>query len=230
VHADEGMWLLNAFPSKKVEAKYGFNADQKWLNHVQLSSARLAAGCSGSFVSKDGLIMTNHHCARGCVQQLSTANQDFIADGFYAKNLSDEPKCPSMEINQLVSITDVTTQINQATKGLDGQKYSDVLKSVTAQVEKECSKGQDNLRCEVVTLFHGGLYHLYQYKRYQDVRLVMAPESSMAFFGGDPDNFNFPRYDLDISFVRVYENGKPLKADSYFKWSKDGAKKTSSFL
>ncbi len=222
--ADEGMWLLNSFPSEKVAAKYHFKATKDWLNHVRLSSARLAGGCSGSFISKDGLVMTNHHCAHSCIEQLSKAGRDYIASGFTAAQLTDEVRCPEIEINRLVEITDVTQRVTSATRGLDGQAFNDAQKAVLSTIEKECAAGSDTTRCDVVTLYHGGQYHLYRYQRYQDVRLVFAPELSMAFFGGDPDNFNFPRYDLDISLLRVYENGKPLVNHDYFKWSKAGAK------
>jgi hypothetical protein len=221
--ADEGMWLLNQFPSKAVETKYGFKATKPWLDHVRLSSARLAGGCSGSFISKDGLVMTNHHCAHSCIEQLSNSKKDFVADGFYAKTLSDEVKCPEIEVNRLTDISDVTDQVTAATKGLSGREYFDAQKGIMSRIEKECAAGSDNVRCDVVTLFHGGKYHLYKYQRYQDVRLVFAPEFAIAFFGGDPDNFMFPRYDLDLSLLRVYENGKPLQNPEYFRWSQKPA-------
>lgn len=222
--ADEGMWLLNDFPTQKVAKKYKFKATPAWLDHVRMSSARLtgSTGCSGSFVSANGLVMSNHHCARSCVQQISKASDDKIEKGFYAKDLDDEVKCPEMEVDRLVGITDVTAPITKATKGLKGKKFNDVQKGVMSKMEKECTGGKDNIRCDVVTLFHGGKYNMYKYQRYQDVRLVFVPEQSIAFFGGDPDNFNFPRYDLDVSFVRVYENGKPLQTQDYFKWSENG--------
>ncbi|MCM0605746.1 MAG: S46 family peptidase [Xanthomonadaceae bacterium] len=223
-YADEGMWLMNDFPSSKVEKRYGTKIDQKWLDHARLSSVRLAQGCSGSFISPQGLIMTNHHCAHECIEQLSTSGKDFVAQGFQAKTLEDEVKCPELEINQLVKITDVTETMNRATQGLTGKPYSDALKATTAKTEKECATNSETFRCDVVTLFNGGKYNLYEYKRYQDVRLVFAPEFAAAFFGGDPDNFNFPRYDIDLSLIRVYENGAPLKSENYFKWSKSGAK------
>jgi len=222
-HADEGMWTYNNFPSQQVKQKYGFEPTQQWLDHVRLASARLAGGCSASFVSPNGLVMTNHHCARGCIEQLSTAKKDYIANGFYAKTAQQELTCPAMELNQLLEITDVTDQLNKATQGLTGQKYTDTLKAEMARVEKACAT-DDNVRCDVVTLYQGGKYNLYQYRRFQDVRLVMAPEHAIAFFGGDPDNFEFPRYDVDMTFLRVYQDGKPAKTDHYFKWSKSGAK------
>ncbi len=222
--ADEGMWLLNGFPTAKVKSKYGFEATPEWLKHVQLSSARLAGGCSGSFVSANGLVMTNHHCAHSCIEQLSKAGRDFIESGFYAKSEADEVHCPEIEVNRLEKMTDVTNEVNQATHGLEGQAFNDAQKAAFSKIEKDCSKGSDEIRCDVVTLYHGGKYHLYQYRRFQDVRLVFAPEFSMAFFGGDPDNFMFPRYDLDISLLRVYDHGKPLKNDEYFKWSTENAK------
>ena len=222
-HADEGMWTYNHFPSDQVKQKYGFSPDAKWLEHAQLSSARISQGCSASFVSANGLVMTNHHCARSCIQQLSTPKNDMVAQGFYAKNLPDEVKCPEMEINQLVEITDVTARINKATAGLSGKPYNDAQKAESSRIEKECASS-DGVRCDVVTLYHGGAYNLYKYRRYQDVRLVFAPEEAIAFFGGDPDNFMFPRYDLDVSFVRVYDDGKPAQMDSYFRWSPAGVK------
>jgi V8-like Glu-specific endopeptidase len=221
--ADEGMWTFNHFPKATVGSKYKFTPDDKWLEHVRLSSVRLAGGCSGSFVSENGLVMTNHHCAHSCIAQLSTAQKDYVKSGFYAKTEADEVKCPEIEINQLVEITDVTAKVTEATKGLDGEKYTEARKAIEAKLEKECATN-DKVRCDVVSLYHGGEYDLYKYARHQDVRLVFAPELASAFFGGDPDNFNFPRFDMDISLLRVYEDGKPIKLEHYFKWSAGGAK------
>jgi hypothetical protein len=214
--ADEGMWPLNNFPSDKVKQAYGFGPDQKWLQHVQLSSIRLAHGCSASLVSPNGLVMTNHHCAHDCIAQLSTAQRDYVATGFYAKEEKDEIKCPDMEANQLVQITDVTARVKKATDGKDGKAFFDALKAVEADIAKECSGGNDAVRCDVVELYHGGIYNLYKYRRFQDVRLVFAPEFAIAFFGGDLDNFEFPRYDLDVSFVRIYDKGKPFDSRADF--------------
>ncbi|HZX93762.1 MAG TPA: S46 family peptidase [Myxococcales bacterium] len=225
LHADEGMWTYDNFPSKKVQQKYGFSPDAQWLSEAQLSSVRLAGGCSGSFVSPEGLVMTNHHCAHSCIEQLSTKEKDFVAAGFYAPAPENEVKCPEIELNQLVQIGDVTARVQGATKGLKpGKEFNDKRKAAMAAIEKECAAGNDKLRCDVVELYHGGQYSLYRYKRFQDVRLVFAPEFAIAFFGGDPDNFNFPRYDLDVSFIRAYEDGKPAKTEHYFKWSPQGAK------
>lgn len=222
-HADEGMWTLNNFPKEAVGKKYGFTPDDKWLQHVQLSAARLAGGCSASFVSGQGLVMTNHHCVQGCVNDLSTKDNDIVANGFYAKTEADERQCPGFEINQLLEIVDVTARIQKVTAGLSDQKYNDALKAEISTIEKECATS-DKLRCDVVSLYHGGVYNLYKYKRYQDVRLAFAPEFSIAFFGGDPDNFNFPRYDLDASFLRVYEDGKPAVIEHFFTWAKSSVK------
>ena len=218
------MWLLNDFPSDRLGRRHGFAPDQQWLDEVRLSSVRLARGCSGSFVSPEGLVMTNHHCAVRCVQQLSTKRNDYIEKGFYAKALSNETRCPEMEINQLVEITDVTDRVARATADKPEAAANEARKAELSKIEKECASS-DQFRCDVVSLFQGGKYHLYKYRRFQDVRLVFAPEKSIAFFGGDPDNFNFPRYDLDVSFVRVYEGGKPAKTEHYFKWSDKGAAK-----
>jgi len=220
--ADEGMWTYNNFPAAKVKEKYGFEPNQEWLDKVRLASAKFGGGCSSSFVSPDGLVMTNHHCARGCIQQLSTAKKDFIANGFYAKTQAEELQCPALEVSQLVEISDVTAQLNTATQGLTGKAYADTLKAEMSKLEKACTTGAD-VRCDVVTLYQGGKYNLYKYQRFQDVRLVFAPEHAIAFFGGDPDNFEFPRYDLDVTFARVYKDGKPAKTPNYLKWSDKGA-------
>ena len=222
--ADDGMWTYDNFPSAKVAKKYGFSPDGKWLSEAQLSSVRLAGGCSGSFVSPDGLVMTNHHCAHSCIQQLSTRDKDFVKEGFYAPTVEQEVKCPEIELNQLIAITDVTKRVNAATQGLEGQKFAEAQRAAMARIEKECAGDDAKVRCDVVTLYHGGIYDLYKYKRFQDVRLVFAPEFAIAFFGGDPDNFNFPRYDLDVSFVRAYENDRPARTEHYFKWSPAGAR------
>jgi hypothetical protein len=226
--ADEGMWTVNNFPKDKVKAKYGFAPDDKWLQHVQLASARVLPGCSASFVSDSGLALTNHHCAHDCIHNLSTADKDYVKDGFYAKTQADEAMCPGMEIDQLVETTDVTERMTKATAGLTDEKANEARKAEMAKIEKECATS-DALRCDVVSLYHGGIYSLYKYKRYQDVRLVFAPEFQIAFFGGDPDNFNFPRYDLDIAFLRIYEQdeqgaSKPVKTPDYLKWSASGPK------
>ena len=223
LHADEGMWTFNNFPADQLQKSHGFKPDQAWLDKVRLGSARLAQGCSASFVSKDGLVMTNHHCAHTCIAQLSTKKNDYVKSGFYAASRAKEMPCPALEVNQLESITDVTAQVNAATKGKSGAAYTDAMKAVTATIAKKCSTS-DAVRCDVVTLYKGGRYDLYQYRRYQDVRLVFAPELGIAFFGGDPDNFNFPRYDLDAAFVRVYEDGKPLVAKHVLPFAKTPAK------
>ncbi len=222
--ADEGMWTYDNFPASKVGKKYGFTPDAKWLESARLSSVRLAGGCSGSFVSGEGLVMTNHHCAHSCIEQLSTKEKDFVAQGFWAPTGDAEVKCPEIELNQLTNISDVTKTVGEATKGLSGADFNAKRKAAMASIEKACAAGDDKVRCDVVELYHGGIYALYKYKRFQDVRLVFAPELAIAFFGGDPDNFNFPRYDLDVSFIRAYEDGKPAKTPDHFKWSAAGAK------
>ncbi len=221
--ADEGMWPLDAFPSEAVGRRYGFAPDARWLEHVRLASVRLAGGCSGSFVSPDGLVMTNHHCAHNCIEQLSDAGHDYVANGFYAPTPAEEQRCPVMEVNVLVGTSDVTARIAAATKGLEGEAYTAARKAEIARVEKACARS-DDVRCDVVSLYHGGRYVLYRYQRHQDVRLVFAPEFAIAFFGGDPDNFTFPRYDLDVSFVRVWEGGRPLRVKHWFRWSEAGTK------
>ena len=224
VRADEGMWTYNNFPADAVAKKYGFKPDQAWLDKVRLGSARLARGCSGSFVSKDGLVMTNHHCVRQCVTDLSSPKADFIKGGFLAKNLKGELRCPNFEINQLTSITDVTARMTTATANKTGAAWVEAQNAEMARITKECATS-DDVRCDVVTLYKGGRHDLYTYRRFQDVRLAWAPESAIAFFGGDPDNFNFPRYDVDAAFVRVYDaSGKPLQTQHFLPFAKSNAK------
>ena len=222
--ADEGMWTFNNFPADKVAQAYGFRPDQAWLDHVRLSSVRLAGGCSAGFVSPNGLVQTNHHCARDCIAQLSTATRNFVDDGFYAREAKDELKCPDVEVNQLVAITDVTDRIRKATGAKDGAAFAEALKAEKATIAAECSGNDANVRCDIVELYHGGVYDLYKYRRYQDVRLVFAPEESIAFFGGDPDNFEFPRFNLDVSYLRVYLDDKPLDTRAnYLRYAKADA-------
>jgi len=223
LRADEGMWTFDHFPRDKVKTAYGFSMDEVWLNHVMRASARLAGGCSASFVSQTGLVMTNHHCAHGCISQLSTRERDRVESGYYASGEGDELRCPEMEVNQLVNIKDVTAVVNQATRGLEGEAYQDARKATQARLEKECQT-DDKTRCDLVTLYRGGQYRLHTYKRFNDVRLVFAPEMAIAFFGGDPDNFMFPRYDLDVAFLRVYDNGKPAATPDHFRFSKASPK------
>jgi hypothetical protein len=218
--ADDGMWLYNAFPKDKVKAKYGFEPSQQWLDHLRLSSVRFNVG-SGSFVSPDGLTFTNHHVGAACVQQISTNGKDYMKSGFYAATQADEPKCPDLELSQLIAIEDVTAKIKAAVNsGMSTAEAGAAQRSAMTNAEKECSTS--GLQCDVVTFYSGAVYHLYKYKKYTDVRLVFAPEFSMAFYGGDPDNFTYPRYDLDITFFRVYENGKPAHTENYLRWSKTG--------
>lgn len=221
--ADEGMWTFDAFPSERVQRAYGFAPTPAWLDHVRLSSVRLAGGCSGSFVSAEGLVMTNHHCAHGCVQQLSTASADLVRDGYLARTAADERRCPDIEVDQLVSTSDVTARVRGATRALEGAAFQRALRTEIAAIEKACQTSEA-VRCDVVTLYEGGLYHLYTYRRFNDVRLVFVPELAAAFFGGDPDNFNFPRYDLDLALLRVYEGGKPAATRDWFPWSSAGAR------
>jgi hypothetical protein len=222
--AGEGMWTPDNLPRQELQSKYNFTPTAQWIEHAQHAALRLAGGCSGSFISPTGLVLTNHHCVNSCVLQLSTADHDFIKSGFYAKEEKDEIKCPEIELNRLDTISNVTERVKKATVGKAGEDYSKAEKAVKSEIEKECvGKDAENTRCDVVDLYHGGVYDVYKYHRYQDVRLVFAPELAMAFFGGDPDNFNFPRYDLDMGVLRAYENNKPAKVTAFYPFSKNGA-------
>lgn len=218
--ADEGMWTFDNFPMATVNRTYDTHIDQAWLDHVRLAAVRLSNGCSASLVTGRGLILTNHHCVRDCAQQLSTAGRDFVNDGFQAARREDEQLCPGMVAEILTDIADVTSQVTAAAAGRTGQAFVKARDAAIAQAEKSgCAGKEGRFRCQVVTLYQGGQYKLYTYRKYTDVRLVFAPEGDTAFFGGDPDNFNFPRYDLDCSFVRIYENGSPVATPDHLVWS-----------
>src|SRR5215472_12425955 len=221
--AEEGMWTFDNPPVKLLQEKYNFHPSQAWLDHLRLSSVRLNDGGSGSFVSPDGLLLTNHHVARGQLQKNSTPEHDYLRDGFYAATQDEEMKSPDLEINVLVGMQNVTERVQGAAKGMKDDKQAlKAREAKIAAITKE-SKDKTGYRSDVVSFYSGGEYWLYQYKVYTDVRLVFAPEQQAAFFGGDPDNFTYPRYDLDMAIFRVYENGKPIHADNYLKWSAKGA-------
>src|SRR5688500_4990073 len=222
--AEEGMWPYNNVPRAEIEKKYGFKITDEWLNKVRLASVRFNNGGSGSFVSADGLVLTNYHIVEDIVGEVSTPAKDYAKQGFVAKTRAEEIKAPSLELNVLMSIEDVTSRVNGAVKA--GMSDADAFAARRAEIsaiETESLKAT-GLRSDVVTLYQGGQYNLYRYKKYTDVRLVFAPEFQAAFFGGDPDNFNFPRFNIDMARVRVYENDKPVRPEHYFKWSTAGAK------
>jgi hypothetical protein len=223
IHAEEGMWTFDNPPLKQLAAKYNFHPSQAWLDHLRLSSVRLNDGGSGSFVSPNGLVLTNHHVARVQLQKNSTAEYDYLRDGFYAATPDQEMKSPDLEINVLVGMRDVTARVQGAAKDIrDEAKALKAREAEIAAIEKE-SKDKTGLRSDVVSFYQGGEYWLYTYKAYTDVRLVFAVEQQAAFFGGDPDNFTYPRYDLDMALYRVYENGKPIDSANFLKWSAKGA-------
>ncbi len=221
--SDEGMWLFNRPPVKLLKDKYNFDVKPEWMDHIQKSSVRFNSGGSGEFVSSNGLVMTNHHVGADSLQKLSPPGKDYIKTGFYAKTQSDELKCVDLELNVLMTIEDVTDKVNAAVKAeMSSAESQKARRSIMSSLEKD-SLDKTGLRSDVVTLYQGGQYHLYCYKKYTDIRLVFAPEKDIAFFGGDPDNFEYPRYDLDICFFRVYENDKPAKIEHFLKWSASGA-------
>ena len=221
--ADEGMWTLDNPPVKQLEEKYNFTPNAHWLDHIRLASVRFNDGGSGSFVSPNGLVITNHHVAFGQLQKVSTQEKDYVKDGFHAKTQAEELKCPDLELNVLVSMENVTNRVQGAVKpGMTEKQALDARKAEQAKIQKE-SLDKTGFRSDVVSLYQGGEYWLYRYKKYTDVRLVFAPEQQMAFFGGDPDNFTFPRYDLDFAIMRVYENGQPVQSKEYLKCNSQGA-------
>jgi hypothetical protein len=221
--ADEGMWVFNNLPLKHLKSKYNFEPTPEWSEHLMKSCVRFNVGGSASFVSSTGLVLTNHHVAADTLHKLSTAEKNYYRDGFLADGLDQEVKSPDLELNQLISIEDITARINAAVKpGMSPAEAGEARRAEMGLAEKE-SLDATGLRSDVVTLYGGGRYHLYRFKRYTDVRLVWAPEAAIAFFGGDADNFEYPRYDLDATLFRVYEDGQPAKIEHFLKWSENGA-------
>jgi hypothetical protein len=219
--ADEGMWTFDNPPLKQWKERYNFEPGAAWLEHVRLASVKVG-GASGSFVSPQGLVMTNQHVASSQLAKLSTAERNLVKNGFYAPTRAEELKCPDLEIDVLVSYEDVTQRVQGAVKaGTPDKEANEQRRAEMARIEGE-SKEKTGLRSDVVMLYSGGEYWLYRFKKYTDVRLVFAPEEQIAFFGGDYDNFTYPRYCLDITFFRVYENGQPARTENYFKWSRSG--------
>ncbi len=220
--ADEGMWLFSNPPKKELQQRYNFAPPDDWYVHLQRASVRVNSGGSGEFVSSTGLMLTNHHIGIDSLEKLSTPEKNYVADGFYARTPAEELKCPDIELNVLMSVEDVTERVNAAVRpGSSMAEAEKARRAVMNTIEMESMK-KTGLRSDVVTLYHGGMYQLYRYKKYTDVRLVFAPEEGIANFGGDPDNFEYPRYDLDICFFRAYENGAPAKIEHFLKWNRKG--------
>lgn len=221
--ADEGMWPYNRIPADQVEQAHGVELDGELLHRLQRASVRFNNGGSGSFVSPSGLAMTNHHVAADCIEKVSSEDNDYIGQGFYAAKPGDELSCPDLELNVLLEIESVTDRVNAGVNPeMDEAAVLDAQKASIAGIEKACKEATGE-RCDVVKLYQGGIFDLYKYKRYTDVRLIFAPESQTAYYGGDPDNFNFPRWCLDVAFLRVYEDGKPIESPAFLPWSEAGA-------
>lgn len=222
--ADEGMWLLTNPPNAALQSRYGFAPDAAWLEHMQKSCVRFSTGGSGSLVSPDGLVMTNHHVGSDMLAKLSTPERDLLVTGFHARTHEQELKCPDLELNVLWEVRDVTDRVKgAATPGMSAAEAFAARRRMMSTIEKEAGD-ETGLLCQVVTLYQGGRYHLYCYKRYTDVRLVFAPEQDIAFFGGDTDNFEYPRFCLDVTFFRIYEDGRPLKPGHFLRWSPAGSR------
>jgi S1-C subfamily serine protease len=222
--ADEGMWPFNMVPKDRIQKEHGVALTDAWLDHVRLASVRFDSGGSGSFVSENGLVLTNHHVASDCISKLARQGKDYFADGYLAGRDGPEARCPDLELNQLISIEDVTARVAAARQpNMSDADANVAIKAAMSQIEKACADST-GLRCDVVTLYAGGMYNLYSYKKYTDVRLVFAPEGAIAFFGGDADNFTFPRFDYDLAIFRVYEKDAPAKPKDYLRWNPAGPK------
>jgi len=218
------MWTFDAPPLDYWAKRYDFHPSQAWLDHARLSSVRIP-GCTASFVSADGLIMSNHHCARGCADAVTHPGEDFLANGFYAPTRAEERACPNFSVDQLVEITDVTSQVNGAVPhGATADRAATARDSASEAIQNACEQATPNSHCEVITMYRGGQFKLYRFHRWTEARLVFVPETDAASFGGDPDNFTYPRHDMDMSFIRVYENGQPAHVDQYYRWSQNGSK------
>lgn len=229
VGADEGMWTLDNFPTETVRERYGVEIDPAWLDRTRLATTRIDGGCSGSFVSPNGLVLTNHHCVQRCAGQMSSAENPIAETGFLARATEDEVRCESEQISVLVGIEEITAAVEQAVAGKPEAEANQERKQTLTRLEQACKEdataaGQ-NLFCESVALYNGGQYFLYKYKRYDDVRMVFLPETAVAAFGGDPDNFNYPRWCLDMAFLRVYEDGQPASTPEFLRWRRQGATK-----
>jgi hypothetical protein len=221
--AEEGMWTFDNPPLAQLQQRYGFTPTQAWLDHLRLASVRFMDGGSGSFVSPDGLMITNHHVGLRCIQNVSTAGKDLVKSGVFAASREQELPCPGYEVNVLTRIEDVSATVLGAVKPeMSDAQAREARKATSARLENECNARGSGLRCDVVSLYQGGEYHLYQYRKYTDVRLVFAPEQTIAFFGGDPDNFTYPRHDLDICLMRAYEGGQPAKPAAFLRWTEKG--------
>ncbi|KQY80384.1 S46 family peptidase [Brevundimonas sp. Root1423] len=221
--ADEGMWTFDNFPIQTVNDKYGTRIDQAWLDRVRNAAVRIQ-GCSASFVSDEGLILTNWHCVVGCAQELSSPEQDYVKNGFLTRNREEEKRCPGQTAEVLVDIVDVTDRVLAAGTGLEGAAFNAARTAETNTIQTEACAGDAKFSCQVISFYRGGRYAMYKFRRYDDVRLVFAPENQAAFFGGDPDNFNFPRYALDAGFLRAYENGQPVESPNFLKWNPNAPK------
>jgi len=221
--ADEGMWTFDNFPIQAVNQTYGTRIDQAWLDRLRLASVRIQ-GCSASFVSPEGLILTNWHCVVGCAQELSDAQRDYVKNGFTAGNREEEVRCPGQTAEVLTEITDVTDQVRAAGEGLEGAAFNAARQAAVTRIQNEACADDPKFSCQVISLYRGGQYSLHKFRKYDDVRLVFAPENQAAFFGGDPDNFNFPRYALDAGFLRAYEDGKPAATPTFLKWNAEAPK------
>jgi len=224
VRGDEGMWTFDNPPTRRLQERYGFTPTQEWLDKVRLAAVRFMAGGSGSFVSPEGLMLTNHHVGLGCIQNLSTAEKDYVSAGFLAATRAEERACPGYEVNVLVGIEDVTARVLGGVRpGMTDKEAGDARKAAAAAVENDCAR-RTGLRCDLVSLYQGSEYALYTYRKYTDVRLVFAPEGQAAYFGGDADNFTYPRFNLDVAFFRAYEDGRPARPTSWLRWNRGGAK------
>jgi hypothetical protein len=217
IWAEDGMWTFDDVPAERVREAVGVRLGPAWLDHLRGAAARLTSGCSAAVVSPDGLLLTNQHCILGCEESLSEGSTDLMATGFLTEGREEERRCPALQVEILEGIADVTEPIFSASAGRFGQDFVKTREAAIGRAEREVCGGDRRFRCQVISFYGGGMFKVYKFRRFADARLVFAPEFDVAFFGGDTDNYSFPRADLDCAFMRLYDDGRPARTPDFLR-------------